>query len=115
MDHRPHSEERPWGTFIQFTNNEPSTVKIIIVQPGEELSLQYHNHRSEFWYVLSGNGTFVTDDTELAAQPGTYHIVPTHAKHRIKGGSEELRVLEIAFGDFDEDDIVRLQDKYDRS
>lgn len=40
-----YKEERPWGNFERFTHNEISTVKILTVNPNEELSLQYHHNR----------------------------------------------------------------------
>ena len=114
MQHKPYIEERPWGKFIQFTHNEPSTVKILVVNPGEELSLQYHERREEFWHVISGNGKLIIGENELDIVPGKNYLVPRGAQHTIRGGSEGVQVLEIATGDFDEDDIVRLKDKYHR-
>ena len=46
-------EDRPWSFFKRFTLNEPSTVKIIHLKPHQEISLQKHTKRSEFWHVLS--------------------------------------------------------------
>ncbi len=47
MDHTPPSlkVDKPWGKFEQYTHNLPSTVKIITVQLGGVLSLQYHHGR----------------------------------------------------------------------
>jgi mannose-6-phosphate isomerase-like protein (cupin superfamily) len=108
------TETRPWGTFIQFTFNEPSTVKIITVNPGQELSLQIHHKRREFWRILSGNPTITIDDKISEAHVGDEFEVPETAKHRIAAGDSEVQILEISFGTFDEDDIVRLEDKYGR-
>ncbi len=46
--------KRPWGGFIKFIDNKPCTVKILSLKKGESLSLQYHNLREEFWYLISG-------------------------------------------------------------
>jgi mannose-6-phosphate isomerase-like protein (cupin superfamily) len=105
---------RPWGTFTQFTHNEPSTVKIITVNPGGELSLQYHNERSEFWRVLQGKPIITIDDSVKEGKIGDEFTVPVKAKHRIKAQDEEVVILEISSGNFDEDDIIRLEDKYGR-
>ncbi len=107
--------ERPWGDFKRFTLNEPSTVKIVTVHPGQALSLQKHSHREEFWYVISGTGTFTIGDTQVSAEVGKGYVVPTEAQHRIEATDKELVILEIAFGDFDESDIVRFDDKYGRT
>src|ERR1700679_216618 len=109
-----YTEKRPWGNFEQFTHNESSTVKIITVNAGEELSLQYHEKRSEFWKVLSGNPTITSGDKVIQAKPGDEFFQQAKQNHRIQAGTIEARILEVAFGTFDEDDIVRLEDKYGR-
>ena len=109
-----YREERPWGRFEKFTDNATSTVKILIVDPGEQFSLQYHHKREENWRVLSGNGTIQIGEDKLPAEPGKDYYVPKGAVHQATGGTEPLVILEIAFGHFDENDIVRLQDKYQR-
>lgn len=117
MDNLPDFEKdiRPWGQFERFTHNKPSTVKIITVNAGEEFSLQTHNERDEFWRVLSGYGVITTGDTEHDANPGDEFFIPRGTKHRARGGDEGLVFLEIAFGNFDEKDIVRIEDKYGRT
>lgn len=107
--------ERPWGNFQQFASNEPVTVKIITVNPGHRLSLQTHDHRGEFWQVLDSPIEVTVDGRTWSAQPGESVWVPCHAEHRMANkGDQPGRLLEIAFGDFDEADIVRLQDDYAR-
>lgn len=108
-------EERPWGAFERFTLNEKTTVKIITVNEGESFSLQTHEHRDEFWRVLSGTGTVHVGDTDTPAKPGDTFFSPRTTTHRVTGGVGGISFLEIAFGDFDENDIVRLEDKYGRS
>ena len=106
--------ERPWGNFKRFTLNESSTVKIVTVHPLQALSLQKHHHRKEFWYVLSGSGTFTIGEEKIVAEVGGGYLVPTETLHRVEAGNDGLMFLEIAFGDFDEDDIVRIEDRYGR-
>ena len=113
-DLKPYTETRPWGNFEQFTKNEPSTVKIITVKAGEELSLQYHARRSEFWKVLAGSPMITIDDAVVTARAGDEFFAPAGAKHRIAAGSESVAILEVAFGEFDENDITRIEDKYNR-
>lgn len=110
-----YEEYRPWGSFRRFTNNTLSTVKIITVSPNEQLSLQSHKKRSEFWRVISGNGYFEIDENKYEVKAGDEHSVPIGAKHRIASGEEGLVILEIGLGDFDEEDITRYEDKYGRS
>jgi mannose-6-phosphate isomerase-like protein (cupin superfamily) len=108
------NDKRPWGFFRQFTENEPSTVKLINVDAGHRLSLQYHNKRSEFWVVLSGNPLITVGKKEKRANAGDEFFIPLKANHRIEGTEENAQILEIAFGDFDENDIVRIDDNYGR-
>lgn len=109
-----YQEERPWGNFRRFINNTLSTVKIITVNPNEELSLQSHNKRSEFWKVISGSGTFIVGETINKVEVGSEQDVPILAKHKMSSGDSGMQVLEIALGEFDENDIIRYEDKYGR-
>lgn len=109
-----YQEERPWGVFRKFTNNTLSTVKILIVKPNEQLSLQSHNERREFWRVIKGEGSFYINDKEISVSVGDEQYVPVGTKHQIKAGDEGIEVLEISLGHFNESDIIRYEDKYGR-
>lgn len=107
--------ERPWGRFQQLVHNERVTVKVITVEPGHRLSLQRHENRGEMWLVLDHAMRVEIDDTAWDAQPGESVWVPDGAVHRLGNPLDTpCRILEIAFGDFDEADIVRLEDDYAR-
>ncbi len=107
--------ERPWGNFQQFVSNERVTVKVITVQPGHRLSLQRHDHRGEMWTVLDVPIEVTVGDRSWTAQPGDTVWVPCGATHRMGNtGDRPGRLLEVAFGHFDEADIHRLQDDYAR-
>lgn len=108
---KTYKEARPWGEFIRYTYNEPCTVKIITVKEGEQLSLQFHNKRSEFWRVLTDGGEIVIDNTTYPGKKDAEYFIPVGTTHQVKG---PMQFLEIATGDFDEGDIVRLEDKYNR-
>ena len=107
--------ERPWGQFQQFVSNETVTVKIITVEPGHRLSLQKHEHRGEMWQILDGPIDITVGEREWLAQPGEMVWVPRGATHRMgNSGTRPGRLLEVAFGHFDEGDIERLEDDYAR-
>ena len=106
--------ERPWGNFRQFTLNNPSTVKIITVKPNEMLSLQSHKKRSEFWHVISGDGIVQIGEVKKNTIAGDEHEIAVDEKHRLGAGPNGLQVLEIAIGEFDENDIIHYEDKYGR-
>jgi mannose-6-phosphate isomerase len=107
--------DRPWGRFDQLTLNEPSTVKIITIAAGKRLSLQRHEQRDELWLVLDGPVRVTLDDETRDVAAGELVWVPRRAAHRMAApGATDARVLEVAFGWFDEDDIARLSDDYGR-
>jgi mannose-1-phosphate guanylyltransferase/mannose-6-phosphate isomerase len=107
--------QRPWGRFEQLVANETVTVKTITVEPGCRLSLQRHQYREEMWHVLDGLADVHVDGTESTLSPGDRVMVPRGSVHRLgNSGTQPVRVLEIAFGHFDEDDIERLEDDYSR-
>ncbi len=105
---------KPWGKFEQFTLNENTTVKILSADPNSSLSLQYHNQRDEFWRILSGAGEVIIGDEKHVAKTGDEFFIPRKTKHRMMTSDSPIQWLEICFGEFDENDIVRLEDKYDR-
>ena len=118
MDHGPPSVrvERPWGKFEQYTHNLPCTVKIITVVPGGTLFRQYHNKRDELWVILDPGARVELDGEVLHPEVEEKLFIPRETVHRLSSAGEaEVRVLEISFGHFDEDDIIRLDDVYGRA
>lgn len=109
-----YSEKRPWGGFEQFTFNEISTVKILTIKPGKRLSLQFHKKRNEFWKALDNPVKVVVGEKVVTLKKGDTIEIPKGAKHRIEGLKKEARLLEISFGEFDENDIVRIEDDFGR-
>lgn len=109
------TESRPWGQFEQFVANTPVTVKIITVDPGHRLSLQSHSGRGEFWQVLDESMDIHVDGAEWSASAGEQIWIPAGSVHRMgNSGDRAARILEIALGTFDEEDIVRIEDDYAR-
>jgi mannose-1-phosphate guanylyltransferase/mannose-6-phosphate isomerase len=108
---------KPWGNFVQYALNEHCTVKILICDPGQKLSLQRHRYRDELWIALD-NGVIVDlDGCTFTLDQGAEIWLPASSVHRLSCSSSALtsvRVLEISFGNFNEDDIERLEDIYER-
>jgi mannose-1-phosphate guanylyltransferase/mannose-1-phosphate guanylyltransferase/mannose-6-phosphate isomerase len=107
-------EQRPWGNFERFTKNEKTTVKILSLNPNQEFSLQEHEHRVEFWKIIAGDGLVTVGEKQSEANMDDEFLIETKRLHRAKAGADGLRILEIAFGDFDEEDIERVEDDYGR-
>jgi len=85
---------------------------IITVKPNEPLSYQYHNNRDEFWKILEGGGKVILNDETFETKPGDEFFIKRGTKHRAIG---PLKFLEISYGNFNENDIVRVEDKYKRN
>jgi mannose-6-phosphate isomerase-like protein (cupin superfamily) len=111
----PFVEERPWGKFRKFTENEVSTVKILSVKKGEAFSLQQHQHRNEFWRVLSGDPDITIGEETIKAKVADEFNIPPGIHHRISASRNDVEILEISRGKFDEEDIKRIEDKYGRT
>ena len=108
-------DERPWGLYERFTLNEPSTVKIITVNAGQAFSLQTHAGREEFWHIISGNAKVTVGDTVTEAGAGDNFFIHKNTNHRLEALEAPCVFLEVAYGTFDEHDIIRIEDKYGRT
>ncbi len=108
--------EKPWGYFEILFETEFSKVKILSVDPGQMLSMQMHEHRSETWYVTQGIATVIKEDKKLELYPGENIVIEQRERHRVQNfGNEVLEIIEIQTGTyFGEDDIVRFEDMYGR-
>jgi mannose-6-phosphate isomerase len=107
---------RPWGKFRSFPHQQARSIKIITVNPGGALSLQYHHHRSEFWVVLDKGLEITVGDRVWQPEKNEEIFISRKTPHRLRSiGQEQARVMEIWLGDSDESDIVRMQDEYGRS
>lgn len=113
------TSERPWGSFKNHHSMPGVHLKTLHVSGGAKLSLQRHKHRSETWVLVSGDATAVVGDSledlrEVALVINEPFYVPAGTIHRLfsdQGGT----LVEISYGQFDEDDIERLEDVYGRA
>jgi mannose-6-phosphate isomerase len=109
------SVDRPWGSFEQFLCNAPASVKVITIGGHQRLSLQRHQERDELWQVLDGPVQVEVDGRRSTVTVGQRVWVPRRSMHRMgNAGESSVRVLELAFGHFDEEDIERFEDDYAR-
>lgn len=109
---RPMYEERKWGwykvlDYHEYDHNKVLTKKLAI-HAGNNISYQYHNHRSEIWTVISGEGLFVLNDKIYPVKPNDVLKIPKGSKHSIKAITN-LEIIEVQMGtELIEEDIVRL-------
>ena len=107
---------RPWGSYESLTSGAGFQVKRLIVNPGQQLSLQLHHHRAEHWVVVRGTAKVVNGDSELILSADQSTYIPLGVKHRLSNpGPEVLELIEVQSGSYlGEDDIIRFDDVYGR-
>ena len=108
--------DKPWGRVVTYALNQPSSVRVITVEPGQETSVHFHQLRDEMWVVLDPGLTISVGNRVVDAEPVDEFMVSAETAHRIANrASSPGRVLEIAYGYTDESDDRRLEDAYGRS
>ncbi len=108
---------RPWGWYESLSMGDGYQVKRIQVNAGAKLSLQKHRYRSEHWVVIRGCATVVCDEDTQQLLPGQSTYIPLGAVHQLANDTEDMvEVIETQIGDYlGEDDIIRLEDYYNRA
>ncbi|MBN23005.1 MAG: cupin [Bdellovibrionaceae bacterium] len=109
--------DKPWGYELIWAETKDYVGKILHIEKGHRLSLQYHEVKEETIYLLSGKMLFLFEDEkgqmqEVELLPGEAHHIPTGRKHRMIA-TETCDVAEVSTPHLD--DVVRLEDGYGRS
>jgi len=103
--------DKPWGTVVTYAMNQPSSVRVITVEPGKETSVHLHRMRDETWVVLDPGLTVEIGEDVHRPEPGEEFTIPAEQTHRIRcRGAVPGRILEVAYGYTSEDESVRLED-----
>ncbi|MEE8496345.1 MAG: mannose-1-phosphate guanylyltransferase/mannose-6-phosphate isomerase [Xanthomonadales bacterium] len=107
---------RPWGWYSVLEDAEDCKVKRLVVKPGQVLSLQRHEKRSEHWTVIRGEAKVRLGDREFLLKANESTYIPAGTLHRLENpGTENIHLIEVQTGSyFGEDDIVRYEDVYGR-
>ena len=108
--------EKPWGYELHWAKTDRYVGKVLHIEAGHALSLQYHNHKDETIYLYSGKLMFEIEEngqlTKRDMQPGdSVHVTPKTV-HRMTA-IENSDVLEVSTPELD--DVVRLEDRYGRT
>jgi len=109
--------DKPWGYELRWAITDRYAGKVLHVNKGEALSLQFHERKDEHQYVIRG-----AVDVELGVEGGemttrrmqagdTLHITPG-TRHRITA-VEDTDIVEVSTPELD--DVVRLEDRYGRA
>jgi mannose-1-phosphate guanylyltransferase / mannose-6-phosphate isomerase len=108
---------RPWGYYQSVDRGERYQVKRIVVRPGGRLSLQRHYHRAEHWVVVRGAAEVTLNgEVDLLHENESVYL-PIGLDHRLANpGKIDLELIEVQTGSYlGEDDIVRIEDVYNRT
>lgn len=108
--------EKPWGYEIIWAHTERYVGKLLHIESGEALSLQYHRRKDETLYLFAGSLELeVGDDAAalhtLTLQPGDQIRLHPGRRHRLTARTT-CDVLEASTPELD--DVVRLADRYGR-
>jgi mannose-6-phosphate isomerase len=106
---------KPWGHEVIFAETDRYAGKVLHLEAGHSLSLQYHERKDETIFVLEGRMQLLVeiDGTmrELTLGPGESHRIRPGVRHRMRA-EEPCRILEVSSPELD--DVVRLEDDYGR-
>ena len=106
---------RPWGDIHMVVRNQPCSVDLTHVRPGERASLHSHEGRAELFHFLD-DGAYLEVDGQIS-QPRAHdeHIMYPGMKHRFWAEEKEFRMLVVSFGKWTVEDQVRHADDYGRT
>jgi len=107
---------KPWGHELIFAENERYAGKLLVLEAGHRLSLQYHRRKDETIYVLEGEVDLLVDIDgemrELTLRAGDAHRIQPGVSHRMSAKSR-CTLVEVSSPELD--DVVRLEDAYGRA
>ncbi|MGO4374325.1 sugar phosphate nucleotidyltransferase, partial [Paenibacillus sp. MCAF20] len=112
-EQRPMYEERRWGRYrvldyMKYPDGNEVLTKRICIEPGQNLSYQYHLLRNEVWTVVSGNGEMILNDKRFPVKAGDVLVISKQSKHSLRAETE-MDIIEVQTGsELIEEDIVRL-------
>lgn len=109
--------DKPWGYELVFAHTDRYVGKILHIDPGEALSLQYHRVKDETLYLLRGEYELEVEEAgEMVRhhmQPGDSYRIRPNTRHRMRTEETACDILEVSTPELD--DVVRLDDRYGRA
>jgi len=108
---------RPWGYFDSLDMGDSFQVKKLSINPGAKISLQKHQHRAEHWIVVKGLATITSGEKIIELKRNQSTFISKGTIHRLENNQNTvLEIIEVQTGEYlGEDDIIRIEDDYDRS
>jgi mannose-6-phosphate isomerase-like protein (cupin superfamily) len=106
---------KPWGYEIRFARTDRYAGKVLFIRAGSQLSLQYHEHKDEAFYVHQGTLELVTgagaEQSAVRLGPGESRHIPPGTVHRFRAVTDCL-LFEVSTPELS--DVVRIEDDYGR-
>lgn len=109
--------DKPWGYELLWASTDGYAAKILHIDNGHKLSLQYHERKHETMLLYSGRMLLVLEDDhgvlrEIYVSAGEAYHIPAGRQHRMVA-LEDCEVVEVSTNDLD--DVVRIEDAYGRA
>ncbi|MEW5945282.1 MAG: cupin domain-containing protein [bacterium] len=110
--------EKPWGREVWIAcDNGRYAGKFLDIKKGRRLSLQYHRNKHETLYLLEGKALFTLENdegrlVETEMLPGEVRVVAPGRRHRMES-VVDCRFIEFSSPELE--DVVRVEDDYDRT
>lgn len=108
---------KPWGYELIFAENDRYAGKILHIEPGHLLSLQYHERKDETFYVLKGEVNLTIEEQgrlrEIRLQQGSAYRIQPGVRHRMRANGAACDLIEVSSPELD--DVVRIEDAYGRA
>ena len=107
---------RPWGKYTNLFNGRGFLIKELVVNAKSSISLQKHNHRSEYWSIISGKPKITINNKKFFKHINETAFIPKGSIHRIENiFNEPVKIMEVQTGSIlKETDIIRYKDIYGR-
>ncbi|MBI4041452.1 MAG: cupin domain-containing protein [Deltaproteobacteria bacterium] len=102
---------KPWGHEIIFAETNSYIGKVLVIEKGERLSLQYHDQKDETIYVAEGLLEVIFNEKTFNLKAGENLHIPPKTKHRLIA-LEKTLVFEVSSPHAN--DLIRLEDHYGR-
>jgi mannose-6-phosphate isomerase-like protein (cupin superfamily) len=108
--------DKPWGYELIFAQTDRYVGKVLHIEPGQALSLQYHERKDETFFVSTGEIELTVEEDGGVIQRSlrrgeSYHVVPP-TRHRMLAGPEGCELFEVSTPELE--DVVRIEDRYGR-
>lgn len=106
--------DKPWGFEIRWAITEKYLGKILHINRGMRLSLQKHEVKDEYIYVLKGLLILEVNGVQKVLRPGQSHRILPNTIHRFSATTEGfVELVEVSTPEID--DVIRIEDDYGRA